>query len=82
MKKKIYCVMREETRSEYLFVEAKSKEEAVEIADNNTDSEGWRSSQNYASEIVEAGLVKDENALIGRYIETLSGESYLFKNKT
>lgn len=77
--KNIYCVIREETSSEYVYIEAESKEKAEEIADT-LDSESWRSNQNCNSEITEVVIIKDKNELKGRYIETEEG-SYRFGDK-
>lgn len=77
--KNIYCVIREETHSEYTYIEAESKEKAEEIA-NTLDSESWRSNQDYNSEITEIDIIKDKNELKGRYVETEEG-SYRFGDK-
>lgn len=74
--KHIYCIIREEKVSEYVYVEAENEEKAKEIAED-IDSEKWRSNQNYEYEIIETSVVNDEKELNGRYIETKSG-SYRF----
>ena len=75
MSKKIYLVIRTETSSEYIYVEANSKDDAIEIA-SATDSECWRQNQDYNSKL-EAEIIKNKKELVGRYVETSRG-SYLF----
>lgn len=78
--KKIYCVIRQEVVSKYCYVEAFSKTDAEEVAEN-VESEGWRSNQDYSSEVLEVTEVKDKTELEGRYIETGEGSYRYPKTK-
>lgn len=80
MAKKIYCVIRQETVSEYCYIEASSPKEAEEIADE-VESEAWRSNQDYSNEILEVTVVKDKKELKGRYIERKNAKSYRYETK-
>lgn len=76
---KIYCVIREERNTEYIYVEAESKKEAITIAEQK-DSMAWRNNQDYNAEITAVDIIKNENELRGKYIETQSN-SYIFGDK-
>lgn len=65
----IFEITRKETESFYMYVEAETKEQAIEIAENK-ESESWRSSQTFNAEIDTVEEVKQPEAIHGLYIET------------
>jgi hypothetical protein len=74
--KKIFLVTRVETSSEYIFVEARTKKEAIESADE-IDAELWSQNQDYDGEL-SAERAEPED-LLGRIINRRDGSYYNYK---
>lgn len=72
----IFQVTKTETSSSSVFVEAKNKAQAQEIADQ-VDGPGWREHQDYEYKLSSHKAQVSE--LKGRYIETEKGSSHIQK---
>lgn len=68
MSKKTFKVIKYERSTQYIFVNADSAEDAMELARENYDSVHWRESQDLEGDIESAVPVTDEDVL-GKIID-------------